>query len=134
MYLLFISWVFDQYNLQLYWVTANLKLFEVVVTQVTAWANGNPLFLVDFSWIYYLEKVRQLTSQYLSFWICVIYIYIYIHIFICNIYIYIYVYIPIKTFLTENMVFFKEVWPWNQFKRKNFCIISIYYLLDCRVK
>ena len=26
-------------------------------------------------------------------------------------------YIFIKAFLTENMVSFKEVWPWNEFER-----------------
>ena len=26
-------------------------------------------------------------------------------------------YIPIEAFLTENMVYFKEVWPWNEFER-----------------
>ena len=26
-------------------------------------------------------------------------------------------YISIKAFLPENMVFFKEVWPWNKFER-----------------
>ena len=26
-------------------------------------------------------------------------------------------YISIKAFLTENMVSFKEVWPWNEFER-----------------
>ena len=31
-------------------------------------------------------------------------------------------YISIKSFLTENMVSFKEVWPWNEFER--FVILS----------
>ena len=35
--------------------------------------------------------------------------------------------ISIEAFLTENMVFFKEVWPWNEFERNAFCVIRTTY-------
>ena len=28
-----------------------------------------------------------------------------------------YIYIKIKTFLTENIVSFKEIWPWKEFEK-----------------
>ena len=35
--------------------------------------------------------------------------------------------ISIEAFLTENMVFFKEIWPWNEFERNAFCVIRTTY-------
>ena len=39
-------------------------------------------------------------------------------------------YISIEAFLTENMVFFKDVWPWNEFERKVFCIVRTTYYIE----
>ena len=39
-------------------------------------------------------------------------------------------YISIEAFLTENMVFFKDVWPWNEFERKVFFVVRTTYYIE----